>query len=152
MIPYTNHIPFEVKAKLSTLGQAGEIWVSNLDHQIHAIKDLWALKLGKVLSGGSDSLVIEAITEEGQLAVLKLSIPDNFGLRKEGQMLHIMAGNSYPKLYKQDAKAAIFLIERLGTSLAATALPLEEKISHFLSSIKKVLDKNGKHASTNDRV
>ncbi|MFK7982547.1 MAG: aminoglycoside phosphotransferase family protein [Saprospiraceae bacterium] len=134
---YTQHIPKEVAVKLKTLGEAGEIWFCNINSQIQTIKDLWGLKLGEVLHGGSDSLVIEAITQVGQLAVLKISIPDSFGLRKEVVMLNLVAGNGYPKLYQQDAKATIFLMERLGQSLATTSLPLEQKLAISCQVLKK---------------
>lgn len=134
---YAKYIPPAVKAKLDTLGEAGVIWLANLDDTVQKFKDLWALKLGNILHGGSDSLVIEAITKQQKLAVLKISLPDSFGLRKEATMLNLVAGKGYPQLYQQDAQAAIFLIEKLGPSLAAAPLPLADKLAISCQVLKK---------------
>jgi len=134
---YTTQIPKAVRSKLDTLGANGQSWLANLDNTIQKYEAAWQLKLGKVLHGGSDSLVLEAITKQGKLAVLKISIPDSFGLRKEAAMLHLVAGKGYPKLYQQDAKNAVFLIERLGQSLAVATLPFDQKLTISCRVLKK---------------
>lgn len=129
MKDYTKNIPTEVKSKLGILGEEGSKWLANLNSRVLGIKDKWGLQLGKILKGGSDSLVIEAITNEGNLAILKLSIPDSFGLRREASILNRANGCGYPKLYQQDSKSAIFLVERLGKSLESLNLPLVKKLA-----------------------
>jgi len=137
MIDYAKNIPIEVQSKLNILGEKGTLWLTNLNTTVQKIRTSWNLELGNILQGGSDSLVIEAITNRGKLAVLKISIPDSFGLRKEVAMLPLVAGKGYPKLYNYDAKEAIFLLEKLGPSLAAAPIPLTQKLAISCQVLKK---------------
>jgi hypothetical protein len=57
------------------VGLAGQRWLAALPALVSSLEADWAVTCGTALEGGSTAYVAEAVTADGQLAVLKIAEP-----------------------------------------------------------------------------
>jgi streptomycin 6-kinase len=113
-------LPELVEATARSLGEIGERWVRELPEVVASLTQEWHLTLGEVLSGGTQSLVVEALTGDGEPAVLKIAMPEvlDVGAFERGVAFHELAGgHGTARLLAVDHPRQATLMERLGPSL-----------------------------------
>lgn len=99
-------------------GQAGERWLDTLPELVASLAGRWGLKVAPPFAGLSYNFVAPAVTESGQMVVLKVGVP-NRELSTEMDALQHYAGRGAVRLLAADAEAGALLLERLqpGTML-----------------------------------
>jgi hypothetical protein len=68
-------IPEKVRRTAELLGEAGHVWLATLPQHIVRIERRWEIKVGQPFRNGTEALVAEARTSDGQDVVLKMVIP-----------------------------------------------------------------------------
>ena len=136
MQKYANQLPEAVRLKALALGKVGTEWIARLDQQVDALKHQWHITMGKVLEGGSASLVLQATQQDGQPAILKISLPDTAtDLLHQAKVLQLANGRGYAKLLAHDHDLNAILVEKLGSSLAQQNLPIIEQIKIICATL-----------------
>ena len=137
MQKYANQLPEAVRLKALALGEVGTNWIARLDQQVNDLKHQWHIETGKVLEGGSASLVLQATQRDGQPAILKISLPDTAtDLLHQAKVLQLANGQGYAKLLAHDQNVNAILVEKLGRSLAEQNLPVVDQIKIICATLK----------------
>lgn len=134
-------VPEAVYKKVITLGEAGQIWLDNLDDLIQRLERDWKIKVGKALNGGSEAFVTEAVDEDNMEVILKIVMPvmaGNTVFEDEMKALTLVDGNGYVRLIKFDISRRTLLLERLGNSLRSLNLPIYTQIEIICRTLKRV--------------
>ncbi len=119
-------VPEIVRAKAATVG--AHAWVEAVPTLATALAKQWSLTLGPVLSGGTESVVLEVGQQDGTPAVLKLHAPRTAdAAAREATVLRHADGYGCVRLLRADTGRDAFLLERLGPSLAELQLPLRRR-------------------------
>jgi streptomycin 6-kinase len=121
-------LPTAVMQRVQSSGPAAMRWVRALRGIVAELERDWAIRVGRALDGGSEAFVAQAVTERGELAILKVPMPRDDAFVHEVNVLAVAAGRGYPKLLKRDDARSAILIERLGPSLESLGLPVDEQI------------------------
>jgi streptomycin 6-kinase len=117
------------------LGERGANWIKELDEVVAVLQSAWKLQLGDVLHGGCNSLVIRAITNEKEHAVLKICIPD-YDIDTESRVLGLANGSGYARLLEFDIPLKAMLIEQLGDPLSRKTISAEEAMRATCATFK----------------
>jgi streptomycin 6-kinase len=128
-------IPEKVLRTAELLGEAGHVWLVNLPQHIVEIERRWAIKVGQPFSNGTEALVAEARTSDGQDVVLKMVIPGIDPTRQEIRMLRAAEGKGYAKLIRAYDDENIMLLERLGPQLQELGLPPDRQIEIICATL-----------------
>src|SRR5579872_681312 len=110
-------LPGEVIAKARLRGAEGQAWLADLPALVAELEQAWGISVGRPLSGGTEALVAEAVTAEGEAAVLKLTIRGQDPRHLEARTLIAGAGRGYVRLLRHDPDRDALLMERLGQRL-----------------------------------
>jgi len=124
---YFNKLPKIAQLKTLQLLENEEVTPFNLDQRVSELAEQWKLKLGKVLKGGTASLIIEAIRENGQEAILKIALPGS-SIWTEALVLRVVSGEGYVNIYEADFEKEAILLEKLGIPLSGTSKTIDEHI------------------------
>lgn len=116
-------VPDIVRRRALTEGAESEAWLDGIDSLVESLANAWQLTLGRVRSGGSEALVVDALMEGGREAVLKVGLPSSGTGRHEANVLAAANGRGYAKLFEFDHERRAMLLERLGSPLAELHLP-----------------------------
>lgn len=119
------------RAKVASLGAAGEAWEAALPTTLDGLAATWGLTLGAALPGGSASYVVAARTREGAERVVKVAPPDPAllpGVAAEAAVLRAAEGRGYARLHAYDDERHALLLESCGRSLERSALPVTEQL------------------------
>jgi streptomycin 6-kinase len=112
-------VPEPVRRRALAEGLAGEAWLAALPGVVEGLAADWELVTGRVLTGGTDALVAEAVLADGREAVLKVFGPGRDPTVRELDALLEARGRGYAEVYRHDRARGAVLLERLGTPLAA---------------------------------
>ncbi len=123
-------LPELVRTKADALGEIGKAWLEGLLDHVRTLECRWAMSTGTLLSGGSEALVLEAQIE-GRDAVLKISLPQDVGLKHEAKVLGLAQGQGYAELFAHDEALNAILVERLGRPLGETGVSEREQIERL---------------------
>jgi streptomycin 6-kinase len=104
------------RAKLGSLGAAGEAWTAALPIRIAELVERWQLELGRPLPGGSASYVVAVTRAGSEPAVLKMVLDDD-RLAEQAETLRRADGHGYVRLLAFDRDRHALLLEQLGDSL-----------------------------------
>ena len=142
MSGFTAKLPLEVRLRVLALGEPGEKWLSSLDATVAGFESNWALRLGDVLSVGTEALAIEATVlgaelEGDDLAVLKLGLPGSADISTEVKAYQRVSGEGYARLLRYDLAANALLLERLGPQLASEDRPIETQIHIICETLQR---------------
>lgn len=129
-------LPEKVYAKLAALGDAGTQWRLSLPALLDDIEHRWGVAQGRILSGGSEALVIETASANAGPAVLKLGIPGETGFEREVQTLLAANGRGYARVLAVDIEHRAVLLERLGPQLEQLDLPVRAQIEHICETLR----------------
>jgi streptomycin 6-kinase len=122
------------RAKVNALGAAGAAWAAALPEVLAQLEELWAIKIGRAIPGGSASYVARATTENGDEAVVKIAITDE-GLAQQVTTLDRAAGRGYVRLFAADLDRKAILLEALGPSLQRSAKTPEEQLTLLAETV-----------------
>jgi streptomycin 6-kinase len=121
-------LPPAVMQRAQSSGPAAMRWVRELRGIVAGLERDWRIRVGRALDGGSEAFVAQAVTQRGELAILKVRMPHDDAFVHEVNVLAAAAGRGYPRLLKRDDARSAILIERLGPSLESLRLPVDEQI------------------------
>jgi streptomycin 6-kinase len=130
-------VPDTVRRKALGLGAPGANWLANLDRIVRELASEWELLIGRVLPGGTEALVAEARTAEGEDAVLKIPVPGLDRTNRELGTLLAAQGRGYVRVFRYDASRGALLLERLGPQLAELGLPIETQIEAICCTLNE---------------
>ena len=122
-------LPPEVIGRVKSLGEAGLIWLDDLEDTVRSLETQWGVTIGAPLSGGSHSLVSFADGRGGEPYAVKVDVPENpdpVDFLKEVRTLEIANGRGYAKLFAYDVENRACLLERLGPTLQSMSLSVQE--------------------------
>lgn len=132
-------LPPEVTGRAESLGEAGRIWLDDLEDIVRNLEAQWDITIGTPLSGGSHSLVALADGRDGGQYAVKVDVPENpdpVDFLKEVRTLEIANGRGYAKLFAYDVENRACLLERLGPTLQSMGLPVQEQIQAICDTLK----------------
>jgi streptomycin 6-kinase len=119
-------VPVAVRAR--AVSQGADAWLAGLDDQVGELCAEWRLRLGRVLDGGTASLVVEVTCADGSPAVLKLALPD-VGFHDQLRLLELADGRGYVRVLRADHERNAALLESLGGRLSESGLEPAEQIA-----------------------
>jgi streptomycin 6-kinase len=134
-------VPDAVRRKAEAVGPEGVRWLAELPATIAALELEWDVRVGAPITGGSGGYVAEAVTADHTAAILKLAIPDGLQgqspFARDVQALRLGAGGSYVRVLRTDAPRRAMLQERLGRSLRALDLAVEDQIDIIAATLQR---------------
>ena len=125
---FVDQLPQAVSNRAKALGQSGEDWLKELDQLATRILSEHHLQPGKVLHGGTESLVIEASTAQDQAVVVKFGLPGSADSSREAFIYQLAQGHGYARLAFHDAAHNVLAVEKLGPPLQEENRPDDEAI------------------------
>jgi len=128
-------VPEPVRLRAESLGQQGVRWLAGLDETIGHLEGSWAIQVGDVLSGGSESLVAEVLRDDGSTAILKVGLPGSADLTTEAKVYRLASGRGYANLIAHDSSVNALLLERLGAPLAKTDSSVDQQIRQICATL-----------------
>lgn len=128
-------LPEAVRSRAEAAGPEGREWLSALPGIVERLTLKWQCSPQETLTGGSESLVLGVELHEGGTAVMKIGLPASCDCANEARILDIAGGRGYVTLIDHDAEDNALLLERLGTSLAASGLSLREQMVALCETI-----------------
>src|SRR5260370_1266933 len=128
-------IPDRVRRKALAVGEAGVAWLAGLDGLVGDLATEWQLSIGRTLSGGTEAVVAETTTAEGEDAVLKIAIPGLDPTASELRTLLAAQGRGYAAVFRHDAARGAMLLERLGPPLDELGLPIDAQIEAICATL-----------------
>ena len=127
--------PQAVRARALADGARGAAWLEALPRLAAELARDWNLTLGRVLDGGTEALVLEAILADGRTGVLKLTPPGRDQVRELAVLL-AAGGRGYAQVYAHDEGRGALLLERLGPQLAQMGWSVERQIAALCETLK----------------
>lgn len=123
-------LPPMVIGKANAAGDAGRRWLEDLDGIVAELEQMWKIKVGKALFGGSHALVGAAVGMDGTQYALKVDLPDGdiSEFQRAAHMLAAADGRGYAKIYACDENRRAVLMERLGGTLREAGYPPERQM------------------------
>ncbi len=135
-ISYYNSLSRIAQARVLQRGIKGQVWLSNLDQLVKTLCNKWKLRPGQILGGSTESLIIEAYSENDGLLVLKIALPGN-NIQSESAVLKLANGRGYIQIYDVDFSRGALLLEHAGVALSNKLRPIDEHISVLCSVLEK---------------
>lgn len=108
------------RAKVGGQGEIGAAWHRALPGVLTELEEIWGVRMGRALPGGSASFVCRATTGDGEARVVKVGVPGH-DLLAEARVLTAARGQGYALIHGHDPGRDAVLIEALGPSLQQTA-------------------------------
>jgi len=102
---------------------------------VEHLEKLWSLRFGEVLTGGSESLVVEAVRKDGTKTVLKIALSGSADLTMEARVYQLVKGRGYAYLIEHDEPHNSLLLERLGSPLAKKGFSVGEQIAKICTTL-----------------
>jgi len=124
------------RARVASLGEAGAEWHRSLPATLAELEDVWSLRIGRPLPGGSASYVVEATTHDGEPRVVKVVLPDP-ELLDEVRTLAAADGVGYAHLHAHDPTRGALLLEALGHSLERSTSSPEQRIVVLADTLRE---------------
>ncbi|WP_052351851.1 aminoglycoside phosphotransferase family protein [Deinococcus pimensis] len=124
----------QVRAYIESLGEQGLVWLDALPARVNRICQVWSLRRGAPLPGGSRSYVCQVTTEDGEPAVLKVALSEP-GLDTQLRTLLAADGVGYVGVLAHDLREGALLLEALGP----TADEVEGDVTRVLDFTARTL-------------
>jgi streptomycin 6-kinase len=107
-------LPERVSVAVAALGLAGQRWLAGLPQLVCSLEADWTVTCGTALEGGNAAYMAEAVTADGQLAVLKIALPpgiEGFApFEQELQALQDAGGDPYARLICHDENSQLRML------------------------------------------
>ena len=133
-------LPDVARTRLLLAGNAGRDWLRSLDETMRILANRWNLRLGDVLTGGSESLVVAVRRENGTDAVLKLRIPGADDYHGEARAYELSRGRGLATLYASSDDHRALLMERLGACVGDLEWSVNQQIDAICRTLKELWD------------
>jgi streptomycin 6-kinase len=104
----------------------GAGWIERLPRLVEECAELWSLRVGPAFSGSHVSFVAPVEPVEGELAVLKVYVPNVWENEREGDALAHWDGRGSVRLLERDRERRALLIERCNPGTPLSRLGEEE--------------------------
>ncbi len=117
------------------MGDRGIQWIAGLGRCVAFLEQKWSINIGDVLTGGSESLVVEALCADGSAAVLKIGLPGPTDLATEAKVFRLAEGRGYATLIAHDELNNAILLERLDKPLADLGLSIRSQMEVICSTL-----------------
>jgi len=130
-------IPRAVRLRAESQGAAGSEWIARLPEMVSALSSEWGLDTGAVLTGGTESLVMEVTRRDGVAAVLKIGLLPTCDCAAEARILRLAKGRGYAKFLSVSKEHNALLTERLGASLADSGLTTDRQIRVICQTLRE---------------
>lgn len=130
-------VPEAVRQKAIARGAEGWRWLGRLGYLIHGIEHDWGITVGSTFSGGSESYVAAARTDDGTSAVVKIEMPPYASFAGEVRTLVAAGGCGYARLLAHDEERHATLQERLGPPLHESGLPVTVQIEILCTTLRR---------------
>lgn len=131
-------LPDVARTRVQAAGNVGRDWLRDLDETMRVLASRWNLRLGDVLTGGSESLVVAVRREDGTDAVLKLRIPGAADYQGEARAYELSRGRGLATLYARSDDHGALLMERLGPSVADLRWSVAQQIDAISRTLKEL--------------
>ena len=102
---FASELPQEVRLRAESSGADGIDWMNSLQGKIEYLALKWGFRPGLVLTGGSESLILNVELDDGSVAVLKIGLPMYCDCANEARVLRIADGTGYVKLIDYDEQS-----------------------------------------------
>jgi streptomycin 6-kinase len=131
-------LPDVVRNRAIAEGHAG--WVDALADLVDELQRDWSIEVGRAYDEGTEAFVADAVLADGTAAVLKVLVPRRGGGidDHEATVLRLAGGEGCPILYQDDADRGALLMERLGPSMFALALPYEQRLPALCDAAARI--------------
>lgn len=104
-------------------------WLDTLPSLIASLEAQWSIRVGRVFPDATEAYVAEAVTGDGEPAVLKLCIPRDLDhAANEITVLRLAGGSGCVRLLRFDQPLGALLLERLGRSLHDLGVPFDKRL------------------------
>ncbi len=115
-------------------------WVDALPDIVRSLEREWSIEIGRAHDEGTEAFVADAVLADGTLAVLKVLVPQRDGGvdDHEATVLRLADGDGCAILYREDAERGALLMERLGPSMFALALPYEQRLPALCDAASRI--------------
>jgi streptomycin 6-kinase len=134
----TIEISAALRAAVAYFGATGERWLAGLPALVASLEADWGITCGRMLAGGHFAYVAEAVTADGQLAVLKVALPPQMkGFKQELRGLELAQGDPYVAVIKCDEARQSVLLERLGRPIGELGWPIGRQIAVITSTVAR---------------
>ncbi len=131
--------PFQLgelqQRRAELLGPEGQAWIDSLPDLVSDLASRWAITIEADLAGGTEALVLAAITHDGMPVVLKLGQPGS--LAQEIRALEIAGGAGYAELLAADKGNDAILLERLGPKLVDSGRSDAEQLEIVVRTVEQ---------------
>ena len=125
------------RKRVSAHGDTGQCWLDNLETLVDELSISWQLTPQQSLTGGSESLVLRTLRQDGSQAILKLGLPGSSNLQHEAKLLTFAAGRGYARLLESEPHRNAMLIEALGAPVAELKLSVYEQIDAIVATLQQ---------------
>jgi streptomycin 6-kinase len=116
-------IPDVVVRKARNAG--AQSWLEDLPGLVASLEEEWSITVGRAFTESTEAYVAEAVTADGDRAVLKLIVPRvGDAARHEITALRLAQGDGCVRLVRDDAERGALLLDRLGRSMYELGLPV----------------------------
>ena len=131
-------IPAVVRNRAISEGHA--VWLGELPDIVAELEREWSIEVGRPYDEGTEAFVAEATLADGTAGVLKVLVPRRGGVidDHEATVLRLAAGEGCPILYRDDPARGALLMERLGPSMFALALPYERRLPALCDAAARI--------------
>ena len=131
-------IPEVVRNRAISEGQAA--WVDELPEIVDRLERDWSIEVGRAYEEGTEAFVADAVLADGTPGVLKVLVPRRGGGidDHEATVLRLAAGEGCPILYRDDPARGALLMEQLGPSMFALALPYEQRLPALCDAAARI--------------
>ena len=119
-------LPELVLKRLAGLGRAGREWQEQLPAVVDELSGRFEVEFGRVLHGGTESLVLEA-KRDAESLIMKVGVPGAV-LEREAAAYRLVDGRGYARLIGEALEHNAILLERLGQPLAEQGLSVDEQV------------------------
>jgi streptomycin 6-kinase len=119
-------------------GAVGERWLVELPAMVASLEADWGISAGRTLTGGQFAYVAEAVTAEGEPAVLKVAVPRGpTAFTQELRTLQLARGDPYVRLIRFDEERRSLLLERLGRQMAELGWPVDRQLAVITETVAR---------------
>jgi len=123
------------RRRAELLGSAGQAWIDGLPDLIRDLEARWDIRVDSDLAGGTEALVLAAVSSDGRPVVLKLGQPNS--LAQEIRALEIAGGVGYAEMLAADEDNDAILLEKLGQKLVDSGKPDAEQLEIVVRTVEQ---------------
>lgn len=121
------------------IAAGAEDWLAALPALVGELEAEWGIAVGRSLGGGTEAFVAEAVTADGEPAVVKLLVPrSGDAARHEITVLRLADGDGCPRLLRYDEARSALLLERLGPSLHDLGVPVDRRHEILVATAQRI--------------